>query len=333
MGLNPSTLGRSIATWRMKYAHQPWFRRYEYLFLASAVTVAFALVSLPGYGRPQNVGELVPIIVVFLLLFGIVASVVTDREKPVLLKRFASLTLIAVFFAFFYAYSGTQWDRVQHQFFNIERLEGVPPMLWRGLMVTVRISVVSAALAMMLGLLLGILRSLRNPVLELFLSIYIDVFRALPLIVNMVIVFYALPFLGIRLGAFWAAVTALVTMNSAYQAEIFRAGIESVPRRQVEAARALGLRPVQALRFVVIPQAVRIILPPLTNNLVSLVKDSAVAYVITVPELLTRARHAVVWKRNPTPIIFAMLMYLAALIPLTRLTRYLEKRSKRWVKQ
>ena len=186
---------------------------------------------------------------------------------------------------------------------------------------------------MSLGLVLGVLRSLRNPVLEVFLAAYIDFFRALPLIVSMVFIFYALPFLGINLSAFWSAVTALVLMNSAYEAEIFRSGIESIPKRQMEAARSLGLRPLQALRLVILPQAVRVILPPMSNNLVSLVKDTAVAYVITVPELLTRARHAVVWKRNPTPVIVSTLIYIATLLPLTRLTRTLENRSKRWVKR
>jgi len=245
----------------------------------------------------------------------------------------ASFLVIFLFFIFFYYYSGTQWERVRFQFFNMEKLDGVWELYFYGLLVTLRLSAVAAAAAMFLGLILGILRSLHNPVLELFLSAYIDFFRAMPLIVNMVIVFYALPFLGINLNAFWSAATSLILMNSAYQAEIFRSGIESISKRQVEAARSLGLRPMQAMRLVVLPQAVRVIIPPLSNNLVSLVKDTAVAYVITVPELLTKARHAVVWKRNPTPLIFSMFIYLATLLPLTKYTRYLENRSKRWVKR
>ena len=316
-----------------KYGHLPWFRRYEFLVTGLVFSVALSILILPDFGRPDSIVELFSILLIFAMFFTLVILLITDREKPVLLKRAASLLIILLFFLFFYRYSGTQWDRVQYQFFNLEKLDGVWELYLYGLWVTLRLSLVSAAGAMFLGLILGILRSLHNPVLELILSAYIDFFRAMPLIVNMVIVFYALPFLGINLDAFWSAATSLIVMNSAYQAEIFRSGIESIPRRQVESARSLGLRPFQTMRLVILPQAVRVILPPLSNNLVSLVKDTAVAYVITVPELLTKARHAVIWKRNPTPIIFSMFIYLATLLPLTRYTRYLENRSKKWVKR
>jgi len=317
----------------LRYGHLPWFRRYEFLIPAFAFTIILSVLILPDQGRPDSLISLFPILLVFTLFFALVICVITDREKPVLLKRMASFLVIFLFFIFFYYYSGTQWERVRFQFFNMEKLDGVWELYFYGLLVTLRLSAVAAAAAMFLGLILGILRSLHNPVLELFLSAYIDFFRAMPLIVNMVIVFYALPFLGINLNAFWSAATSLILMNSAYQAEIFRSGIESISKRQVEAARSLGLRPMQAMRLVVLPQAVRVIIPPLSNNLVSLVKDTAVAYVITVPELLTKARHAVVWKRNPTPLIFSMFIYLATLLPLTKYTRYLENRSKRWVKR
>ncbi len=316
-----------------RYGHLPWFRRYEFLVPGLIITFLLSLVILPEQGRPENVMSFAAVLLIFMLFFGLAILIITDREKPVFLKRISSLLIILLFFVFFYQFSGTQWDRVRYQFLNVEKLEGVWPLYLNGLLVTLKLSAISAAAAMAIGLILGILRSLHNPVLELILSAYIDFFRAMPLIVNMVIVFYALPFLGINLNAFWSAATSLILMNSAYQAEIFRSGIESIPKRQVEAARSLGLRPMQAMRLVILPQAVRVIIPPLSNNLVSLVKDTAVAYVITVPELLTKARHAVVWKRNPTPIIISMFIYLATLLPLTRYTRFLENRSKRWVKR
>lgn len=326
-----ATLNRLIEHAHERYGHLPWYRRYEFLVPAFIGLVAVALLFLPEPGRPESAASTAVIVFVFLAATALTISVVSDIEKPILLKRISSLALVFLFFLFFVLYSGTEWDRVQTQFLNIEVLDGVWPLYLQGLLTTIRLSVVSALISMALGLTLGILRSLRNPVLELLLSVYIDVFRAIPLIVNMVIIFYGLPFLGIDLTAFWAGVTSLVLMNSAYQAEIFRAGIESIPKRQVEAARALGLRPMQALRLVVLPQSVRVILPPLSNNLVSLVKDTAVAYVITVPELLTKAEQAVVWRRNPTPIIFAMFIYIATLVPLINLTRKLEQRSKRWM--
>jgi His/Glu/Gln/Arg/opine family amino acid ABC transporter permease subunit len=316
-----------------RYGHLPWFRRYEFLLSGVILTFLLSTLILPDQGRPETWVNFAGILLIFALFFTFAILIITDREKPVFLKRIFSLLIILLFFVFFYQYSGTQWERVRYQFFNVEKLEGVWPLYLNGLLVTLKLSIVSASAAMTIGLVLGILRSLHNPVLELFLSAYIDFFRAMPLIVNMVIVFYALPFLGINLNAFWSASTSLILMNSAYQAEIFRSGIESIPKRQVEAARSLGLRPMQAMRLVILPQAVRIIIPPLSNNLVSLVKDTAVAYVITLPELLTKARHAVVWKRNPTPIIISMFIYLATLLPLTRYTRFLENRSKRWVKR
>ncbi len=326
-------LSTEIRQWGTRFGHLPWYRRYEFLFPALVVLLVAVGFFMPPEGRPEQFFDGATILLAFVSFLALVLIVITDREKPVLLKRAASLSLIALFFLLFYRYSGTQWDRVRHQFFNLQALEGVWPMYLTGLRFTLQLSVVAALASIGLGLVLGILRSLRNPVLELFIGFYIDFFRAMPLIVSMVVVFYALPFLGINLSAFWSAATSLILMNSAFQAEIFRAGIESIPKRQIEAAKALGLGPMKTMRLVVLPQATRIILPPLSNNLVSLVKDTAVAYVITYPELLTQARHAVIWKRNPTPLIFSMFIYLATLLPLTRYTRFLEKRSKRWVKR
>lgn len=318
--------------WQTRYAHLPWFRRYGFLAIAALVWTAGGIFLLPPFGRPDTFVAISGILGWYFVGFALAILVITDREKPVILKRAASLTIITLFFWLFYRYSGTRWERVQEQFFNFERMDGVWALYAQGLWVTLQISVVAALLSLLFGLLLGIIRSLHNPVLDPFLGSYIDFFRAMPLIVNMVLVFYALPFVGINLSAFWAATTSLVLMNSAYQAEIFRAGIESVSRGQVDASRALGLKTHQTLRYVVLPQSFRIILPPLTNNLVSLVKDTAVAYVITLPELLTQAQHAVTWKRTPTPLVLSMFIYLATLIPLIRLTRYIEHRNAKWTK-
>ena len=311
--------------WRKRWAYQPWFRRYEWLALGLVVWVVAALLFLPPFGRPAPLGA-AGVILWYLAGFTMAGVLLTDREKPILLKRATSLSVIILFFWLFYRYSGTRWDRVQAQFFDFSRMDGVWEMYAQGLLVTLQVAIVAAVLSIIFGLTFGILRTLGNPVINLFLGLHIDIFRALPLIVSMVLIFYALPFVGIRLPAFWAAVLALVLMNSAYQAEIFRAGIESIPRGQIDAARALGLGPGATMRHVILPQAFKIVIPPLTNNLVSLVKDTAVAYVITVPELLTNAQQAVTWKRTPTPLILSMFVYLATLIPLIHLTRRLERR-------
>lgn len=324
-----SDLRTSIRDWRKRWAHQPWFRRYEWLAGGLILWIAAALLFLPPFGRPGPLGA-AGVIAWYLAGFVIAGLLLSDREKPILLKRAASLGVIVLFFWLFYRYSGTRWGRVQEQFFDFSRMDGVWELYAQGLLVTLQVSIVSAVLAIAFGLTFGILRTLGNPVLDRFLGLHVDIFRAMPLIVSMVLIFYALPFVGIRLPAFWAAVLALVLMNSAYQTEIFRAGIESVPRGQIDAARALGLGAVATMRHVVLPQAFRIVIPPLTNNLVSLVKDTAVAYVITVPELLTTAQQAVTWKRTPTPLVLSMFVYLATLIPLIHLTRRLERRLGAW---
>ncbi len=323
--MHMTNLQTTIHQWRRHWAYQPWFRRYEWLAFGLVVWIAVALLFLPPFGRPTPLGA-ASVIAWYLAGFTMAGVVLSDREKPTLLKRAASLSVIILFFWLFYIYSGTRWDRVQAQFFDFSRMDGVWEMYAQGLLVTLQVAIVSAVLSIIFGLTFGILRTLGNPVLDLFLGLHVDIFRALPLIVSMVLIFYALPFLGIRLPAFWAAVLALVLMNSAYQTEIFRAGIESIPRGQIDAARALGLGPGATMRHVILPQAFKIVIPPLTNNLVSLVKDTAVAYVITVPELLTNAQQAVTWKRTPTPLVLSMFVYLATLIPLIQLTRRLERR-------
>ncbi|KAA9008794.1 amino acid ABC transporter permease [Histidinibacterium aquaticum] len=319
----------TIDDWRNRGAHQPWFRRYEWLAIGLVGWIAAAVLFLPPFGKPTPLGA-AGVILWYLTGFVLAGVMLTDREKPILLKRATSLSVIVLFFWLFYRYSGTRWDRVQEQFFNFSRMDGVWELYAQGLLVTLQLSIVAAVLSIIFGLTFGILRTLGNPVIDLFLGLHVDIFRALPLIVSMVLIFYALPFLGIRLPAFWAAVLALVLMNSAYQTEIFRAGIESIPRGQIDAARALGLGPGATMRFVILPQAFKIVIPPLTNNLVSLVKDTAVAYVITVPELLTTAQQAVTWKRTPTPLVLSMFVYLATLIPLIHLTRRLERRLDAW---
>ena len=318
-------LRKTILQIHGRWSHQPWFRRYEWLALALALWIAAAILFLPPFGKPAPLAGL-GVVLWYLIGFTVAAVVLTDREKPILLRRATSLSVIVLFFWLFYRYSGTRWDRVQSQFFDLSRMDGVWEMYAQGLLVTLQVAIVAAVLSIIFGLTFGILRTLGNPVIDLFLGMHIDIFRALPLIVSMVLIFYALPFVGIRLPAFWAAVLALVLMNSAYQAEIFRAGIESIPRGQIDAARALGLGPWATMRHIILPQAFRIVIPPLTNNLVSLVKDTAVAYVITVPELLTNAQQAVTWKRTSTPLILSMFVYLATLIPLIHFTRWLERR-------
>jgi polar amino acid transport system permease protein len=213
-------------------------------------------------------------------------------------------------------------------FFNRQVLVESLPMLLQGLGVTVRLGAVSILAGLAGGLSLSLIRLYAAPALRACARVYIDVFRSLPLLVLLVLVYYALPFVGLRLSSFAAAATALSLVSCAYTAEIFRAGIEAVPRGQFEAAAALGLRFRDSLRHVILPQALRIVMPPLTSNCINVMKDTALASVVAMPDLLKQATQAQALAANPTPLIGAAVLYLALLLPLVRLVGYVEARQR-----
>jgi polar amino acid transport system permease protein len=155
---------------------------------------------------------------------------------------------------------------------------------------------------------------------------YIDIFRSLPLLVLLVIVYYALPFVGIRMSPFWSAMCALSMVSAAYNAEVFRAGIEAIPHGQFEASEALGLSSLQTMVDVVLPQAVKIVIPPLTNNSINVIKDTALASVVAMPDLLKQATQAQALAANPTPLIGAAIIYILFLWPLVMMVSRLEHR-------
>ena len=213
-----------------------------------------------------------------------------------------------------------------HTFFNLRVLSETWPLLLSGLWVTVLLGLTSIALGMAGGLGMALLRIYGRKPLRRVAAAYIDVFRAIPLLVLLVLVYYALPFVGIRLTSFAAAAAALSLVSCAYAAEIFRAGIEAVPSGQFEAARALGFHWWPMMRLVVLPQATKIVVPPLTGNCINVIKDTALASVVAMPDLLKQATQAQALAANPTPLIGAALIYLALLLPLVRLVAALERR-------
>ncbi len=213
-------------------------------------------------------------------------------------------------------------------FFNWRVLVSALPLLIEGLGVTVLLGAVSIVMGGVSGLLLALLRVYGASPLRLLARGYIDVFRSIPLLVLLVLVYYALPFVGIRLSSFAAAATALSLVSCAYAAEIFRAGIEAIPKGQFEAAEAIGLSFFNILRDVVLPQALRIVTPPLTSNCINVLKDTALASVVAMPDLLKQATQAQALAANPTPLIGAALLYLALLMPLVRLVGHFEARHR-----
>jgi polar amino acid transport system permease protein len=211
-------------------------------------------------------------------------------------------------------------------FFNTDVLVAAFPSLMRGVITTVLLGLTAIVFGLAAGLALALVR-LYGPLPLRYLAIgYVDMFRAAPVLVVLILIYYALPFVGIRFSSWTSASLALSIVMAAYSAEVFRSGIESVPKGQFEAAAALGLPFVLVLRKVVLPQAFRIVIPPTTSNCVSLFKDTSLASAVALPELLKEATDAQALHANPTPLIGAALIYLAFLWPLVRLVGWLEKR-------
>ena len=311
----------------------PWFRRYGFLLVTLAALVAYALFLLPPSGRPATVGQWAAVGLFFLLALIWISNVLADASKPDLLKGSVAFGLIFLMGWLFYRDSGGRWEQLGQSFFNFQKMEDSWPILLGGLLITLQLALVSAVLSTAIGLFTAVLRSFNNKVLNLFIIAYIDLFRSIPMIVLMVLIFYALPYLGIELNATWAGTVALSLAYGAYAAESCRAGIESVRLGQVEASRALGLSTLQTMRLVILPQAFRVVIPPLTGNLVSMLKDTAIASVITSPELMKRGIEVYVWKANPTPLLAVAIVYMLVLLPAARLSSLLEQRMKaRWVK-
>jgi polar amino acid transport system permease protein len=213
-------------------------------------------------------------------------------------------------------------------FCNWPILRDALPLLLRGLGVTALLGAASIALGFVTGLAVALLRLYAPGPVRMLARVYVDLFRSMPLLVLLVLVYYALPFLGIRLSSFAAATTALSLVACAYTAEILRAGIEAIPRGQSEAAAALGMGFADSLRFVVLPQALQVVAPPLTSNCINVLKDTALASVVAMPELLKQATQAQATAANPTPLVGAAILYLALLLPLVRFVGSIEARQR-----
>lgn len=168
---------------------------------------------------------------------------------------------------------------------RLERYGSYLPAIGRGAWTTLLISVTSMLIAIAVGLVAVLCRLYGGPLLRIATTLYIEVFRGTPLLIQLFLLFYGLPHIGIRLDPFWAAAIGLGLNYGACEAENYRSGIQSVPKAQFEAARALGLSHWQSLRHVVLPQALRVALPPSTNDFIALLKDSSLVSVITMVEL------------------------------------------------
>ena len=219
-------------------------------------------------------------------------------------------------------------------FFNLGIIGAAWRIILAGLGNTILLSVVVVPLGLFGGLVLAMLASVRNPWLRWPLMAWVDFFRAFPPLVLLIFLFAGLPFAGLELGGFACVCIAFFLNTGAYYGEILRAGIESVPSGQTEAARSTGLGRIQtmlsrlqAMAYVVLPQAVRNVLPDLLSNTLEVVKLTSLGSVVAMPELLFQARQAQSLTYNPTPIVLAALIYFLMLWPLVRVLSRLENRA------
>jgi len=212
-------------------------------------------------------------------------------------------------------------------FFNADIAIAAWPILWRGLMMTVALSLLVVPLGFACGLGLALLSTVPSRKLRWALVAWVDLFRAFPPLVLLVFLYAGLPFAGIELGAFGCVAIGFFLNTGAYYAEVIRAGLDSVPPGLSEAARSTGLGPVQTLRFVVLPPALRNVLPDLVSNTLEVVKLTSIASVVALPELLFQARQAQSVTYNPTPILVAAALYFLLLWPGVRLLSRLENRA------
>ena len=231
-------------------------------------------------------------------------------------------------------FSSPGWERVKETYFDWDKAVSSFPAVLEGLWLNIRVMLICWVLILMVSITVAIIRTLRGPVffpMRLLGTAYVDIFRGLPLL----LVIYLLGFGGPALGLtgvpvsplFWGC-TALVLSYSAYVAEVFRAGIESVHPSQRLAGRSLGLSYPQTLRHVVLPQAWRRVLPPLMNDLVSLQKDSGLIAVLGVSDAIRKAQIETSLDFNYTPYVVAGVLFCCLTIPMARLTdRYARKQG------
>ncbi len=217
-------------------------------------------------------------------------------------------------------------EALLHQFLNFEIMQKVFPLLLRGLGTTAYLCALVIPLGLAGGLIVALLSLSRRRTVAWATIALVDLFRAAPPLVLLILLYSGLPFAGVNLSPTVAVCLAFFCNTSSYYGEIYRAGIESVGRGQWEAARSTGLTGLQTLAHVVLPQAVRNVLPDLVSNTIEVVKLTSIASVVSFPELLYSADMARSVTLNSSPVVLAAAIYIVLLWPLVRLVSRLERR-------
>lgn len=214
-------------------------------------------------------------------------------------------------------------------FFNLEIAWEYLPDILKGMMVTIELGIVVAITGLVLGMALAVLRALQLKPLNFFIICFADIMRALPPLVVIMMLFFAFPYIQISMSAFTATWLALSLVLAAFVEEICWAGIVSVPKGQSEAARSTGLSWLQSMLYVVLPQAVRLTVAPLTNRVIAITKSTALGSVVGLSEVLNNSQSAMSNSGNATPLMLGAIGCLLIFIPVVLLGRWTETRF-RW---
>lgn len=212
-------------------------------------------------------------------------------------------------------------------FFNLPVMVGALPAMVPGFGLTVLVSLLVIAFGLSSGLALAILRSLQLRGVNALITFYVDVFRTLPQLVIIIFLYFGMPYMGVTLSPLVTTVLALGAVLSAFACEIFVSCMQALPKGQSEAAKALGFGPLRTLFMIVLPQAIRMAVPLLTNRAISISKGTALGTAVSLPETLGQAQSYMSIVANPSPLTLAAGFYLLLFIPLVILSRWLEHSS------
>lgn len=204
--------------------------------------------------------------------------------------------------------------------------ESIPTLL-QGLLVTIKISTIGCVIGFSLGTLLAIIQTSNILLFNFFITIYLTIIRGTPMLIQILFAYYLLPQLGITLSPTWAAIIAIGLNSAAYISQIIKSGITSVSKGQIEAAQVLGFSKIQTIRYIILPQAMRVVLPALGNEFITLIKDSSLASIIGVAELTRQGRMIISRTYDVVTIFFAVaFLYLILTSLISFLVMKLEQR-------
>ena len=307
---------------------RPVFLRYTTAFILLAAILLLGFIFLPAKAPLTSLQKAITAFVM-LLSFMMVLVIIVDQNKPLSVQ-----IIFALFFVFEVAYiiafySGVDYSSLSHVFFNQKVMEGQWNIIWDGLKTTLHLSIYCIVFGTLLGLVIAILRQIKNTVITVILVGYLNFFRIMPGLVFLMFIYFGLPYAKIVLPPFTCGVIAISMSSGAFIGEVFRSGIEAIHKTQFEASRALGLNFFQTMRLVILPQAIKVVVPTLANQWVGIIKETAICSMISISDLLKAGQIIATWKANPTPLIISACIYLIILLPLTLIVNRLEKNQKK----